>query len=235
MAIMHDCIFARSRGDILKIIDLLNDVIPFNAAILCRKDRETRVESIENSINHSFPSAWVESYCENNFGLLDPVARMSANTTKAFTWETAYRGTELTYELAEFIGLAEDHGMKAGIACRCNAYREDDIETLMSIETSGYKLREEYFAIIAYILPHLHEAICRIDKTVQDPENLPNFTLRERETLKWAYEGKTAWEIGVILSISERTVKFHLNNIYKKLDVTNRLQAIAKAIRYGLV
>ncbi len=125
--------------------------------------------------------------------------------------------------------------MKAGIACMCNTHLEDEGETLMSIETSGHKVREEYLTIVAYILPHIHEAICRIDDITRIPKDTPDFTLRERETLKWAYEGKTAWEIGVILSISERTVKFHLNNIYKKLDVTNRLQAIAKAIRYGLV
>ncbi|GHC21325.1 hypothetical protein GCM10008094_09990 [Aidingimonas halophila] len=60
-------------------------------------------------------------------------------------------------------------------------------------------------------------------------------SLRESEVLKWASEGKTVWEIGMILSLSEGTVKFHLRNIYRKLDVTNRAQAIATAAHQGLI
>ncbi len=235
MGIMHDCLYARDHGDLLRIIDLLNEVIPFNGAILCWKDRESVAINIDESINHSYPLKWVQSYSENNFGLVDPVALMSTRTMEPFKWETAYHDVELTSEMKEFIGLAEDHGMKAGMSCSRNAFIGENIDTIMSFETTGYKVSEEYLDIVAYIVPHLHEAIGRIDKADQIPKDLPNFTLRERETLKWSYEGKTAWEIGVILSISERTVKFHLNNIYQKLNVANRSQAVAKAIRYEIV
>jgi DNA-binding CsgD family transcriptional regulator len=60
-------------------------------------------------------------------------------------------------------------------------------------------------------------------------------TPRERDVLLWASEGKSAWEIGRILSITERTAKFHLSNIYRKLDVHTRTQAVANAIRYGIL
>ena len=60
-------------------------------------------------------------------------------------------------------------------------------------------------------------------------------TRREKDVLTWASEGKSAWEIGVILSISERTVKFHLSNIYRKFEVSTRAQAIVHALRNGLL
>ncbi|WP_447973005.1 LuxR family transcriptional regulator [Nitrospira sp. Kam-Ns4a] len=41
----------------------------------------------------------------------------------------------------------------------------------------------------------------------------PVLTKREREVLEWMKEGKTNWEIGRILGISERTVRFHVGNI----------------------
>ena len=59
-------------------------------------------------------------------------------------------------------------------------------------------------------------------------------TPTELEILRSASEGKTVWEISQIRATSEATVKFHLRNIYGKLDVTNRVQAKNEAARQGL-
>ncbi|CAM2789401.1 response regulator transcription factor [Pseudomonas fluorescens] len=59
-------------------------------------------------------------------------------------------------------------------------------------------------------------------------------TPTELEILRWAAEGKTVWEISQIRATSEAAVKFHLRNIYAKLDVTNRVQAMNEAARQGL-
>jgi len=60
-------------------------------------------------------------------------------------------------------------------------------------------------------------------------------TKRELECLRWTMEGKTAWEVGCILSISEQTAVRHLNNATKKLDCVNKHHAVVKALRMGLV
>lgn len=60
-------------------------------------------------------------------------------------------------------------------------------------------------------------------------------TLRERECLLWSARGKSSWDIGVILSISENTVNFHLKNAMAKLDAGTRIMAIVKSIRFGLI
>jgi transcriptional regulator EpsA len=51
---------------------------------------------------------------------------------------------------------------------------------------------------------------------------------REMEILKWVTHGKTNPEIGSILKISEFTVKNHMQRIFKKLNVSNRAQAVGK-------
>ncbi|MCB1582081.1 MAG: response regulator [Marinicella sp.] len=56
-------------------------------------------------------------------------------------------------------------------------------------------------------------------------------TRREADVLYWVAQGKTDWEISVILSISERTVNKHLEQIYRKLGVNNRTSATAIAIQ----
>lgn len=49
---------------------------------------------------------------------------------------------------------------------------------------------------------------------------------RERQILKWVGAGKTYAEVAIILSIAERTVKFHMGNIMKKLGVNNARHAV---------
>lgn len=60
-------------------------------------------------------------------------------------------------------------------------------------------------------------------------------TKRELECLYWAAKGKTSWEIGTILGISERTVNFHISNLIPKFSVHSRQAAIAIAISMGLL
>lgn len=60
-------------------------------------------------------------------------------------------------------------------------------------------------------------------------------TAREMEILKWISHGKTASEIALIVSVSEHTVNSHTATILKKLDVVNRTQMVAKAIREQII
>ncbi|WGM18352.1 helix-turn-helix transcriptional regulator (plasmid) [Arsenophonus nasoniae] len=55
-------------------------------------------------------------------------------------------------------------------------------------------------------------------------------TKREIEGLHWVSAGKTYWEISVILGIKEGTVKFHMGNVVRKLDVCSAKQAIRASV-----
>lgn len=60
-------------------------------------------------------------------------------------------------------------------------------------------------------------------------------TPKELEILAWIQQGKTSWEIGRILKITERTVKFHVGNACRKLGANSRTQAVAIAMREGFL
>jgi len=60
-------------------------------------------------------------------------------------------------------------------------------------------------------------------------------TRREREILQHVAEGSTNGQVAKVLWVTEHTVKFHLANVFRKLDVTNRTQASAWAHGHGLV
>ena len=58
---------------------------------------------------------------------------------------------------------------------------------------------------------------------------------REKECLMWVAQGKSSWDIGMILKISENTVNFHLKNAMRKLGTTSRTVAVVKSIRLNLI
>jgi DNA-binding CsgD family transcriptional regulator len=62
-----------------------------------------------------------------------------------------------------------------------------------------------------------------------------NLSARELDCLQWTAAGKTAWEASVILGISERTVRFHLNAAREKLGCATTTQAVAKAVVSQLI
>lgn len=60
-------------------------------------------------------------------------------------------------------------------------------------------------------------------------------TKRELEILALIVEGHSSKQVADMLFVSKRTVDFHLDNIYEKLHVTNRMQAMQRASRLGLL
>lgn len=74
------------------------------------------------------------------------------------------------------------------------------------------------------------------DDPVQKPETSPAaITKREKECLHWAARGKTNWEIGQILKISENTVRYHMKKSFKRLGANSRARAINRALRLGVI
>lgn len=106
---------------------------------------------------------------------------------------------------------------------------------------SAVGVRHAYF--MELLLPHLHSAFHRVmlldcgninldDNPIRNGRLL---TDREVEIMHWVREGKSNQEIGTILSISQLTVKNHVQNILKKLKVQNRAQAVSQAISMRLL
>ena len=64
---------------------------------------------------------------------------------------------------------------------------------------------------------------------------MPTLTPKELEVMRWTLHGKTAWEVGVIMSLSENTVRFHTTNVTRKLGVSSKHQAALKCKIAGLI
>ncbi|MGH2705638.1 MAG: response regulator [Actinomycetota bacterium] len=75
----------------------------------------------------------------------------------------------------------------------------------------------------------------RMGSAAEDALSKERLTDREKSVLQLLADGKTTRQIARSLHIAEETVKTHLTHIYQKLGVSDRVQAVAQALRGGLV
>jgi transcriptional regulator EpsA len=113
-------------------------------------------------------------------------------------------------------------------------------DCLYAIFSSNDNLNDSTLSAMENLLPYLDIALRRVTPLTRQhrivppladvPQSKENHGLspREVEILDWVRVGKTNSEIASILGISIYTVKNHLRNIFKKLDVYNRTQAASK-------
>ncbi len=122
------------------------------------------------------------------------------------------------WEAMSEAGIAEavcatSYGRHRTIASLHLGFREPELapEDALAIQLAGLMLTER---LMTFAAP-------------PDADDV-RLTERERDTLAWVAEGKSDWEISVILGLSETTVRFHVDNARKKLGAVNRAQAVAR-------
>jgi LuxR family transcriptional regulator, quorum-sensing system regulator SolR len=221
----------------------VNTVIPFNRCVVLH---EREGKSISRSFVYRNPGALDQPYgrsgqssCGPAIGVEDYV-RCFETTDRidhAFRWRDT--GDVLADASPRLVELARH--MKGcegvGASVRSVVAGDDDVATLLQFECALDRLSVHQTLLVSFIAFYLHSnfTLHAVDPNLQDHFFGINLTGKEKDVLKWVVEGKTSWEIGRILSTSERTVKFHLKNVYAKLNVSNRAQAVAVVNRLRLI
>jgi DNA-binding CsgD family transcriptional regulator len=186
----------------------------------------------------NLPPLWVAHYVEETYADSDPVVRDCLASRLPIRWTEGYRANARTAQESRMMEDAWENGIRRGLTIPIHGPRgELGIFTLNSGLNDKEFMRvtdhTKYDAqVISY---HFHDAVQRAFKAAQNvPLPIP-LTEREVEILRWTAAGKTAWEIGGILKISERTVNFHIQNVMEKFGVHNKTHAAAKAMGMGLL
>jgi len=117
--------------------------------------------------------------------------------------------------------------------------RDDDVQAALDAGASGYlqksAAREELVLAIRTVASGESYLPTGLADRLSGLQLGPTITLREREILALIAKGRANKEIGAELGIAEDTVKRHISNIFQKLEVSDRAQATAEAIRRGIV
>ena len=112
-----------------------------------------------------------------------------------------------------------------------NGYILKDSDTADLVKAIKAVYRGEKY-IQPDLVPILNSRLVRIE---DDLDKQKDITKREKQILICIAQGKTNKDIADQFEISERTVKNHITNLFKKIDVTDRTQAAVFAIRNNLV
>ena len=181
------------------------------------------------------PPAYEEMFRQFDNGRVDPVMQHCRHQSVPIIWDQG------TYERA---GQIEKWEMQARFGYRtgvCMAlHLPEGRHFLMGVDRDQSLPgdRTELTRMVADLqlfAVHAQDAAMRILMPAVPVADAPSLTPRELEALRWTMEGKTAWEVGTILGISERTAVLHVNNAMHKLDCVNKHQAVLKALRMGLI
>jgi DNA-binding CsgD family transcriptional regulator len=185
----------------------------------------------------AFPKEFPLAYLQGPDVRLDPVMQYVKHSALPLVWNKA------TYERVGRVAMWEiqaPYGLANGIAAAL--HMPDGRGFMLGFDGDddfGQDPRERAAIVGRFQIFHAHleAAFSRImgwphSKAKRGSSQL---TARELECLRWSAEGKTLWEIGQLLNISERTVKKHVESTVIALDCVSKTHAVARAIRLQLI
>lgn len=174
----------------------------------------------------TFPESWRERYFARESYRHDPVISACIHSVEPVNWKDLASRAELGQRQQRVLDEAREHGLTQGLSVPVHGHAgQFSLVSVTSPENGSNfdKLVEEYQHEVHLMSIYLHSKMqARIS---QDAAEQINLTSREVECLLWTAHGKTAWEISMILKISEATVNYHLKNAMRKLGVHSKAHA----------
>ena len=184
-------------------------------------------------IHTTYDPAWLARYQEENYHLIDPVVDRSLEGNLPVDWSELPKVDRMT---RDFFGEAMEFGVRQnGVSIPIRDHVHGKAVLTLNSDLRIHEWRKYKRGIIAdaIYLGCLLQSDMVAGITGGEPG--PRLSRREKEVLKWAAVGKTAWETAQIMTVSNSTVNHHLYNACAKLDVANKTHAVAKAIRAQLI
>ncbi len=182
---------------------------------------------------------WIRRYLEMGYHEVDPVAHYYVNNNLPMVWSVQDDWSGMGDNTVEFMKDIQSHGYAGGLCIPL--FSAQNTRGFINLITRDPSLADIHAALegraaqIVFILRYVQESIFRVALKT-DHEILHNpLSSRQKEILLWIGEGLTSKAIADKLGISYRTVESYLEEIQKKLNVSNRQQAVTRAVSLGFV
>ncbi|WP_225919835.1 autoinducer binding domain-containing protein [Pseudomonas khorasanensis] len=181
---------------------------------------------------NNYPENWNAQYEEENYESIDPVKAHCLNSVLPILWEQ-----NVFTKTTEIWQALKENQMQHGWS-QAYHHEKSGLRSIISLARKNCSISPlelyEHYGYIFYAACLFCELYVRstpmLAKTGQ-----PRLSPRELEVLQLSAKGKTAYEISRILSLSERTVNYHVQNVIEKFNVCNKISAVIAASRAGLI
>jgi LuxR family transcriptional activator of conjugal transfer of Ti plasmids len=195
------------------------------------------IHETQNVWISNYPRDWISRYFEQEYERIDPVIVSARRQHRAFPWSV--QGDDRTQPslLQQFFGEAQEFGIRSGVTVPIRSGYEQTTALTFATNEPIHALEcrlAESRDIVELIGIYLH---ARVDLSLAETHERqgPRLSQREVQCLTWAARGKTVAETAEITFLKARTVSFHLENSRNKLGASNVTQAVASAIKWGLI
>jgi LuxR family quorum-sensing transcriptional regulator LasR len=187
-------------------------------------------------LRSNYPATWRDQYDRQNLRASDPTVEYCFKASAPFVW------IPQSFKTSEQCALYEEaaaHGLKAGVTLPIHgAAGEIGMLTCVRDQAPGAGFMKDLthqMGNLTMLRDIAFDFMRQYMHAAPAGEEVPVLTAREMDTLQWMVAGKTAWEIGRILSISEAGVNFHIGNLRTKFGVSRRNDVVIRAIRLGVI
>ena len=185
----------------------------------------------------TLPDSWVDYYLSRDYGDVDPTLHAAVGRLLPFQWRDIGGQNDLSNGQRRVLNEARDHGVRDGATIPIHG-PDSGLSTLSVVGCTGEREFDEAYRQsyrdLMWLAINTHETFLKLAEDAP-AQGRVRVTDRERDCLLWTARGKTAWEVGQILSISEETVLFHLKNVTRKLGVFSKHHAVVKAVIQGYI
>jgi DNA-binding CsgD family transcriptional regulator len=175
---------------------------------------------------------WVQRYRTEGFAARDPAARRAIANLTPFSWKEAEDDAGDDEDARIVFGAAREHDARAGFVVPVHG--GDGSLAVVTFRGAVLALDPESRSYLHLLAIYFHIAAERL-RLVDLASAHPSITPRQLECLKWIAAGKTDWEIGRILDLSEATVNRHVERAKERLGVRTRAQAVVQAMASGIL
>lgn len=186
----------------------------------------------------TYPDEWRARYDEEGYVAIDPIVKHCWSSSSAVVWhEIQYTDGKVGDLERKVMQDAQNYGLRSGITIPVHGSGAESCMLSLSSSLAPEELGVHDEAGLHMIVHSIHDVTKHLlaSSDAETVTNAESLSPREIECLSWTARGKTSWAISRILNVSENTVIFHLRNAIKKLQVTNRSQAVAKAIEHSKI
>jgi LuxR family transcriptional regulator, quorum-sensing system regulator BjaR1 len=170
---------------------------------------------------------WVSMYETENMTADDPVRRKLSRSAKPFLWSEAQYDPWREVRAKQVMERATEFRMNQGLCVPI--YTHGGLTAAINISGERPDLGRGVSRALHVMSLAAYNRYCALMGPPLDEGKL--LTDREREVLKWVSAGKSNWDIGTILNISERTARAHVTNAARKLGVANRTALAVEGVR----